>query len=61
MKLNIILYSADGLSKPYFDCFFRTKNEGIHYALDKLLESPKKYVECKVFNSKNELVISIKR
>lgn len=46
MKLNIILYSADGLSKPYFDCFFRTKNEGIHYALDKLLESSKKI--CRV-------------
>ena len=43
------------------DCCFNRNNEAIHYALDKLLEAPKKYEHAVLFDNKGKILISIQR
>jgi len=67
MRFDITLFQDEGINrclasdKPSLeikDCSFRTKKECMHYALDKLLESPKKYVQGLVSNNEGDIVMS---
>ena len=49
-----------GLCKD-MEVHFNTNKEAIHYTLDKLLESPKKYVKGVLFDTKDNLLIKIER
>lgn len=63
-KFNICLVQSSsngfGLCKK-MEVYFNSNKEAIHYTVDKLLESPKKYVKGVLFDTKDNLLIKIER